>query len=59
MGKFEPLSDLPVSENEQQISKFWEEIDIWINALKQEKEANPSFFMKGLLLPTVIREFIM
>ena len=59
MGKFEPLSDLPVSENEQQISKFWEEIDILDKCIETREGSKPFIFYEGLLSPTVIREFIM
>ena len=47
MGKFEPLSDLPVSENEQQISKFWEEIDILDKCIETREGSKPFIFYEG------------
>jgi len=47
MGKFEPLSNLSVSENEQQISKYWDEIKILDKCIETREGSRPFIFYEG------------
>ncbi|HZK35026.1 MAG TPA: isoleucine--tRNA ligase [Bacillota bacterium] len=47
MEKFKGLSDLSVSENENEISKFWEEIDILGKSIENRRDSKPFVFYEG------------
>ncbi|MFY9177508.1 MAG: isoleucine--tRNA ligase [Caldicoprobacterales bacterium] len=47
MGVFNPLSNLSVSENEQKIAEFWEEIDILQKSIDSREGQKPFIFYEG------------
>ncbi|NMA86229.1 MAG: isoleucine--tRNA ligase [Tissierellia bacterium] len=47
MGKFKELSNKPVSEREQEISKYWEEIDLLHKSVETRNENKPFIFYEG------------
>ncbi len=47
MKRFRELSDKPVSEREQEISKYWEEIDLLHKSVETRDENKPFVFFEG------------
>ena len=47
MEKFKGLSDVPVSETEKKISKFWEEIDILKKSIENRRDNEAFIFYEG------------
>ena len=47
LGKFKELSNKPVSEREQEISKYWEEIDLLHKSVDSRDEEKPFIFYEG------------
>ncbi len=47
LGKFKELSNKPVSEREQEISKYWEEIDLLHKSVETRNENKPFIFYEG------------
>ncbi|KNF08229.1 isoleucine--tRNA ligase IleS [Gottschalkia purinilytica] len=47
MEKFKELSNLSVSENEKELSKFWDEIDILKKSIENREGAKPFVFYEG------------
>lgn len=45
--KFKPLSEKPVAERENQIARFWDEIDILDKVVANRKGAKPYIFYEG------------
>jgi len=47
MCKFEPLSELPVSQNEKQIAEYWEDIDLLQKCIETRENDKPFIFYEG------------
>ncbi|WP_084524421.1 isoleucine--tRNA ligase [Lutispora thermophila] len=47
MMKFKPLSEKPVAERENEIAKFWKEIDILNKVVENREGAKPFIFYEG------------
>ncbi len=47
LKRFNELSSKPVSEREQEISKYWEDIDLLHKSVETRDENKPFIFMKA------------